>query len=87
MNQDEHDKLDEIHQDVRETRTQTQVIEERTSALDSRIDKIQGQTMKNAEDIDDLQSTVSRNSTILGGVATGVSAVVLWLSDKLTRLI
>lgn len=80
MNQDERQKLDEIHADVRQTRTRVEIIDERTENLDERVSD-------NTEEIDTLQSQVDRNTTILGGFGTGAAAVLLWVSDKLTRLI
>lgn len=62
-------------------------IDERTQAIDQKVTKINSRVSENEETIDGLQSKVKRNSTILGGIGTGVTAVLLWVSDKLTRLV
>lgn len=80
MNQDERQKLDEIHEDVRETRTQTRVIEQKISSMEDDV-------VGNRDDIDELQGKVRRNSTIIGGIGTGLSALILWAADKLSRII
>lgn len=62
-------------------------LDERTKRIDSKLDRAMKETQSNREDVDELQDKVRRNTTILTGVASGVTAVVLWLSDKVTRLI
>lgn len=87
MNDDESSKLDEIHADVRKTRTRIEVIDERTKNMNSRMNSMEEDIKENANDIDSLENSVSRNSTILGGFVTGGSAMLLWISDKLTNII
>lgn len=62
-------------------------IDERTEAIDAKLDVIDGRVSSNEDDIDDLQGKVQRNTTFLGGVATGITAVLLWMADKVTRII
>lgn len=87
MNQDQTEKLNDIHSDVRKSRTRIEVIDERTRAMDSRMDSMREDISDNSNDIDNLQSKVGRNSTILGGLATLGSGIILWLSDKVSRVI
>ncbi len=87
MNDQERGKLDEIHSDVRQTRTRIEVIDERTRSMNSRMNTMEEDIKLNSNDIDKLEDTASRNSTILGGFLTGASALLLWISDKLTKFV
>lgn len=87
MNGDESAKLDEIHDDVRETRTNVEVIDERTQNLDSRLQDIRESVRDNREDINEVEAQVSRNKTILGGLGAAATAVMLWAADKIGRFL
>jgi len=52
-----------------------------------RLREIEQEVTKNSKDIDNLQSNVKRNTTILGGVATAATGIVLWVADKLSRFL
>lgn len=60
-------------------------LDERTKRVDESIDRIEAKAEENSSDIDNLEEKVSRNSTIIGGVTTAAGAVVIWVSDKITR--
>jgi len=61
-------------------------VDERTERIDSRLDEVAESVEGNTNDIDDLQSKVNRNTTILNGITVGGVAVTTWIADKLTRL-
>lgn len=87
MNGDEREKLNQIHNDVRETQTRTKVIDERTENLSSRMDDMREDIQSNTDDIDVLEDDVARNKTVLGGIGAGATALLLWASEKISRLI
>jgi chromosome segregation ATPase len=87
MNPDERKKLEEIHQDVRETRTRTRVIDERTKHLDSRIERVEKKGDQRDEQIETNRSNIRRNTTIVGGFLTVLTSVTLWASDKVAKII
>lgn len=60
-------------------------LDERTERVDEAIERIDERIDENANDIDDLQLKVRRNSTALGGIGTGLTAVLVWVADKLAR--
>jgi uncharacterized protein HemX len=60
-------------------------LDERTKRVDESIDRIEEKAQKNSKEIDKLQDKVSRNSTILGGIGTAATGVILWVSDKVSR--
>jgi len=62
-------------------------LDERTERMDKRLDGLAKEVETNTQDIDELQGSVRRNTTVLGGFATGVSGLVIWISDKVTRVI
>lgn len=61
-------------------------IDERTESIDKKVDGVGKRVKKNEDDIDELQDTVRRNSTIIGGVGGGITALMVWAADKVTRL-
>jgi len=79
----EREKLEEIHDDVHQTRTRIEVIDERTRSMDARMNSLDQEIEKNSGDINALEEDVERNKTILGGFVTGVTGVFLWAMDKL----
>jgi len=79
----EREKLEEIHNDVHQTRTRIEVIDERTRSMNARMNSMDQEIKKNTDDIDALEENVERNKTILGGFVTGVTGVFLWSMDKL----
>jgi hypothetical protein len=62
-------------------------LDERTKRVDDKLNRLDRETTKNSKDIDELQDVTRRNATVLGGVATAVSGVAIWFSDKLSRVI
>lgn len=62
-------------------------LDERTERIDNRIDELSDDVTKNKQDINSLQDKVRRNTTILGGIGSAATAVVLWVSDKVGNLI
>lgn len=86
MDQENSDKLDSIHDTVRETQTEIRVIDERTKSMESRMDQLRKDVGGNEVEINDLQDTVKRNTTLLGGFVTGITAITLWAADKLKIL-
>jgi chromosome segregation ATPase len=79
--------VDETHTEVQRTNTELQVVKERVESIDSRIDNNQEILQSHDEDIDDLQDSVRRNTTIIGGVTTAISAALIWGADKIRVLI
>lgn len=62
-------------------------VDERTERMDNRMDRIVAGQERNADDIDDLQENVGRNTTILNGLTLGVSGALSWVFGKLGGLI
>lgn len=60
-------------------------VDERTERINSRVDKAVEKAEANADDIDNLQTDVQRNKTILGGFTVGATSFMLWVADKLSR--
>jgi len=83
LNDTESEKLEEIHDDVHQTRTRIEVIDERTRSMNARMNSMDQEINKNSDDINALEEDVGRNKTILGGFVTGVTGVFLWSMDKL----
>jgi len=79
----EREKLEEIHDNVYQTRTRIEVIDERTRSMDARMNSMAQEINKNSDDINALEEDVGRNKTILGGFVTGVTGVFLWALNKL----
>lgn len=87
MEKDQKEQLNEIQEGVNSSHKDIGVIDERTRNIERQLDEIQGNVDDNSEDIDDLQGKVKRNTTIITGATGGISMVLVWVSDKLTRII
>lgn len=85
MDEQEHEQLDNIYSEVRGSHTQLGAIDERTQNIQDSIEDISEEVDKNRQEIDELQSKVKRNTTIINAVTVGLSGILLWISDKLTR--
>jgi len=79
----EREKLEEIHNDVHQTRTRIEVIDERTRSMNARMNSMDQEIKKNTDDIDALEENVERNKTILGGFVSGITGLFLWALNKL----
>jgi len=79
----ELEKLEEIHNDVHQTRTRIEVIDERTRSMNARMNSMDQEIKKNTDDIDALEENVERNKTILGGFVSGITGLFLWALNKL----
>lgn len=86
MDDREHDQLDEIYDEVAGSKGQLGVIAERTRNIERHVDGISDDVDDNEEKINELQDQVKRNSTIINAVTVGMSGIVLWIADKLTRI-
>jgi predicted nucleic acid-binding Zn-ribbon protein len=86
MDDSEHDQLDEIHNEVQGSNAQLGAIAERTRSIQKSLEDINEDVAQNQSDINDLQNKVRRNTVIINGVTVGLGSVLLWISDKLSRL-
>ena len=86
MDEAENEKLNEIHNSVRETQTQIQVIHERTGNMDARLQNVKEEAEKNSNDIDKLELSVNRNTTVVAGITSTVTASLVWIGNKLLKL-
>jgi peptidoglycan hydrolase CwlO-like protein len=87
MDNEEQKQLSDIHDEVKGSHAQLGRIDERTRNIKENIEGINEKAEENRRDIDELESKVKRNTTIVGGFSAGGMAVVIWLSDKITRLV
>ena len=87
MDEQEHDQLSDIHTEIQGSNAQLGRIDERTRNIENHIENLSDSVDKNSKDIDEVQAKVKRNTTILSGVTAGSMAVLLWISDKVTRLV
>ena len=87
MNDNEQEQLEDIHAEVEGSHAQLGVINERTRNIENKMEKISENVSDNEADINDLEDDVKRNTTIVTGVTGGISMVLLWFSDKITRLV
>lgn len=87
MDEDESNQLDDIHEEVRGSHAQLGAINERTRNIERQLENISEDVDDNEADINELEGKVKRNTTIVGGFTGGVSMLLLWLSDKVTRLL
>lgn len=87
MKEEETDQLDEIHEEVKGSHAQLGAINERTRNIENQLERISENVSDNEEDINDLEADVKRNTTIVTGAAGGMSMILLWLSDKISRII
>jgi hypothetical protein len=86
MDEDENEKLNEIHNAVQETQTQIRVIHERTGNMDARLQNVKEEAEKNSNDIDKLELSVNRNTTVVAGITSTVTASLVWIGNKLLKL-
>jgi uncharacterized protein YoxC len=86
MDDSEHEQLDEIHTEIQGSNAQLGAIAERTRQIQGSIEDINDDVQKNQNDINDLQSKVRRNTVIINGVTVGLGSVIIWISDKLSRI-
>ena len=86
MDEAENEKLNEIHNSVQETQTQIQVIHERTGNMDARLQNVKEEAEKNSNDIDKLEISVNRNTTVVAGITSTVTAGGVWIGNKLLKL-
>lgn len=61
-------------------------VDERTKHIENRIEDVASGVEDNRQDIDDIESKVKRNTTILNAFTVGGIAVTTWIADKLTRI-
>lgn len=61
-------------------------LDEKTERIDRRLEEVTTQVGDNSDDIDTLQSRVRRNTTIIGGVTTGITAVAMWGYEAILNL-
>jgi predicted nucleic acid-binding Zn-ribbon protein len=87
MDDSEKTQLDEIHSEVKDSHAQLGAINERTRNIERQLDVVSSNVADNEADINDLEGRVKRNTTIVGGFTGGISMILLWLSDKVTRLL
>jgi archaellum component FlaC len=85
MDDSEHDQLSEIHDEVQGSNAALGAIDERTRNIENQLDNISDDVSKNEKDINDIQSKVKRNTTIINAVTVGLGSVLIWVADKLTR--
>lgn len=71
----------------REEREILHRLDERQKSMEEKLDRALARSESNAEDIDELQGKVKRNTTIVTGITGGLGAVTLWVADKITRII
>jgi len=86
MDDSETTQLEEIHSEVQGSHAQLGAINERTRNIERQLEIISENVSDNADDINELEGKVKRNTTIVTGFTGGVSMLLLWLSDKATRL-
>lgn len=86
MDESEHEQLDDIHTEVKGSNAQLGRIAERTRNIERYVENVSEDVNQNQQDINALQSKVKRNTTIINAVTVGLGSVIIWVSDKLTRL-
>ena len=86
MDEAENEKLNEIYNAVQETQTQIRVIHERTGNMDARLQNVKEEAEKNSNDIDKLELSVNRNTTVVAGITSTVTASLVWIGNKLLKL-
>lgn len=86
MDESENDQLQDIHDEVQGSHAQLGAINERTRNIERQLERQAQNVNSNQEDINELEDKVKRNTTILGGASAGMSMVLIWISDKVTRL-
>jgi len=87
MDESETTQLEEIHSEVQGSHAQLGAINERTRNIERHLESLSKEVSDNEEDINDLEGKVKRNTTIVTGATGGVSMILLWVSDKVTRFL
>jgi predicted nucleic acid-binding Zn-ribbon protein len=87
MDDAETTQLEEIHSEVQGSHAQLGAINERTRNIERQLEMISENVSDNEEDINELEGKVKRNTTIVTGFTGGISMFLLWVSDKVTRLL
>lgn len=87
MNEDQKEQLNDIQEGVHSSHKDIGVIDERTRNIERQLEEIQDNVDDNSEDIDEIQGKVKRNTTVITGATGGMSMVLIWVSDKLTRFL
>lgn len=85
MDDQENKQLNEIHKEVQGSHTQLGAIDERTRNIQNHLENISDSVEKNEQDINEMQAKVKRNTTVINAVTVGLSGVVLWAADKLSK--
>jgi len=62
-------------------------LDERTERIDGKVDRVIDATNENSDRITTNGEKIKRNTTVITGFTGGASMVLLWLSDKITRLL
>lgn len=78
--------VEEIQSSLHSNAVQLGRIEERSTRIETKVDRIEENTMENRQEIDILQSKVKRNTTIINGLIVGLTTVVLWAAEKVSFL-
>jgi uncharacterized protein YoxC len=86
MDDSETEQLDDIHEEIQGSNAQLGAIAERTRQIQGSLEDINDDVQQNQRDINDLQGKVRRNTVIINGVTVGLGSVVLWVSDKISRI-
>lgn len=87
MEDSETEQLEDIHDEVAGSQAQLGKINERTRNIEGKLDDVSTRIDDNEDDIDELQDSVKRNTTIVTSIGGGVSVVLLWFADKVTRIL
>lgn len=87
MDDNENDQLEDIHEEVKGSHAQLGAINERTRNIERQLDNISENVGDNEQDINKLEGKVKRNTTVVTGFTGGLSMVLLWVSDKVTRIL
>ena len=78
MNDDERDRLDEIHSDVRDVRRNVERLDERTKAIDDKTDRIDERVFGRdgiEESVQDNAEKISRLHAV-GGIVVSATATI-----------
>ncbi|WP_200531616.1 MULTISPECIES: hypothetical protein [unclassified Halorubrum] len=61
-------------------------LDERTERMDARVERIDNRQSENAEAIEDLDTRVTRNTTVLAGITFGLSSLLAAVIGKFNAL-
>lgn len=87
MDDSETTQLEEIHSEVQGSHAQLGAINERTRNIERQLEIISENVSDNEADINELEGKVKRNTTIVTGFTGAISMFLLWVSDKVTRIL